>query len=625
MSAAIKVRAAVIKWNYSRDSRGRVELFLDRDLCLPAGASDNDGELMLEQKCDVTLRVPLELPEDATIHVWLYCRSFASSASVGRHAPVPDGSSPFDVNGQSLDAKKQPQEFERMLGSGKVGIIDLMPSYQDVAIYDVNQTQVATMRLCLIEVPDRTVVIGPPSVDAARIDAEETIQQELATQEAFFTRHKDFKATNVDAALRTTNFLVVRLPCGHLPIWAFPRCATLGRHTSKERNDAMVALLENHAAIALTTMRLTADAVLHGPDELRAEFIAEMQCLVTRYMLYQRDASRSETGIDVPVDDWEICRDLSLTGDDCESMSAVILEMAHVLRLTTGGSPFLQTLRLFDLQCYMDFFALVTISTSSAIGFTYHACVIKLDRYWVNERLDEAAGRASIRARAPSGYVYKPMVVLESTSYTTSCTAYKDRAVTSDSYRTGTNANMSYDALVKAPVSMTFGVYRHAQVLISPELLQSHKLSRIDLTYKGSRAAPLSALRDFSSAVTFHPSYTTSGVIEAVDIALRGMPHLSIIRQPDSKTPAWEIVAQARVERGRSIETSHERLFAGAYAPFIDIGFRGVDYRARPSLAAEFNKVAAAVVPDGGAVFTEVLMLNITSRIKAVRMRAWKL
>ncbi len=336
------------------------------------------------------------------------------------------------------------------------------------------------------------------------------------------------------------------------------------------------------------------------------EFISEMSAVIVRSQLYVKDTSKQAYG-DQSTDDWDYPRDRHVGGDDCEGFSAMILECVYMLRRGVFVDPVLRALQRID-SLYIPFFAVVAIALApEGVNYTYHACVLKFDSRWVAASI----GDPSI-ARTKLTYKQLPLlpaVVLESTTYTTSTLAYRDRACTPAGYQRS-HVLRPIESMTKVPLRMLDNVYLHAVMCVSVELLESHLISRLEFRdAKGRVGVQFFSLLTYSPSVTTVPYYyATPAAIKAVDASFDHVPFLVAIRPPMSSSSSSGVVTYL----------TRVPLAVHASPPYVDMCYRTVDWEAvGDTIISQLH----TIVPRENI---EVVRLQLTSRASMIRIRAWK-
>lgn len=561
---------------YTKGSGGQIVIFLPRSLEDPHhGLSSTACRTGEEFEAEISM--PTAFPADTPVMVqWRTRRRMR-------------GEEHLEGEGEG----KGVQSYEARAGTGQTTISEIGDGTH-VRLRDSEGIPIGLVELFVKRVRLQTVELLKPTPGAFLTTDQVTAigQEERERVTRSLGRRPDHKETNVGYLERWV-FPDIVVPVGRLPLWTYPWQATHGMHMVRHTDERLLLALVEATKYS---MHVNSDEQLlrtDTPVPWLAEFIAELQTVVTRHILYVKDSSKRAGGVDLDTDDWDYPRDGLLNVDDCEGLDALILECVYRLRgPTVFANPVLQRLQAFD-RGYIPLFCLVTLRIGEG-AYTYHACTIKLDARWLRWKLGLKGAAAPTTAMLPA-------LVLEPTTYTTSCRQFRSKYFTPAVYRRS-HLMTPVESNSKAPAESLGGVYRHVVVATSPELVDELSLTRIDFSYGGREAVPIEKLIAYDPGVVLTAGYSSSQTIELARRAFECMPRLTRMRPPPLDT---QIV-------NRLVDESHSS--SSSSPPVFDTCYREADWH--PGMENEL-KVAANL----GRI--EVVKLQLTSKLAGIRVRGW--
>lgn len=570
---------------YAKGAKGKLIVFLPRPLeDHKHNTSSTEIKVGGDEQTEIGVRIPRALPMDTPVLVhW-------------RTRRIMHGESHYD---NDHDEKSLPgdgvllQPYESRAGTGRT-TLDMVERGVVVPLLDIDDDPVGEVYLSVLRVPERSVLLLPAT---GKYNTHVHIEQLAKEEDRRVLSNIIPRHSNIDY-IQNWHFGVIITPVGRIPLYEFARQAISGSHMDHSTDAALLLNFANHS---LDSMFLTQQQVLSDelPPAVMAELMGEIQTLVTRYMLYVKDSSK-RNGDDKANDDFDFPRDGSLSVDDCEGYNAIVHECIYKFRNRSVpfDHPLLKRLVNFDMQ-YIPLFALVTLKVGDT-GWTYHACTIKLDRSWFMEKIgltNESSSPPSSSRRL------LPACVLEPTTYTTSCHAYRHPSVTRDTY-SRSHLLKPVESNTKIPGDLVPGIYRHVVVVTCPELLASHNIARIDCIYNGRSAIPIQRLLSYSDDVVLKASSYEGGkaAIDTISNTLDCLPRLSRMRPPSDQKQHIKTLVAAPL----SAHNWHYPEFNACY--------RSCDW---------VQGMEKQIMKQAGLSQVEVTELQLTSRLSGIRVRGW--
>jgi hypothetical protein len=363
------------------------------------------------------------------------------------------------------------------------------------------------------------------SIEPDLIDRTESKPQQQADRfqqlvDELYAKRIGLQGTNIDYLPKKVPSLMV-FPAGRLPMWALSFMIT-----QRPIDHARVAeSLDCLARLCCTELfAQTPEELMHNAADM-AELVAAMQTFVTRSSIYVLDSRFDAlTRATIAVDEWEYINDQpdqQRRRGDCEDLSAAVMEQSWLLKEVKSDNLLVQSLQSFE----RDYLSLMCVIAMPAVGNSspyYHVVVIKLDRLAVLAGLENKVVPARSRLFPP--------VMIEATSFTTSCPKYrspKETSVTvqhSQLLQPSENlVHITWDQLVRS------GQYGHVQTAFCPELLNSRGTAQIDFEYQGKLGVPLKQLLNEwgvseTSAIRAFETKADADMIEGVRSAFDAMP-----------------------------------------------------------------------------------------------------
>jgi hypothetical protein len=576
-----------------------------------------------KQPVIVPLWVPSSIPLGACVFVWLRGdRDIINE----QH---PDSNSSVDVN----DIKRQgylPQRYRSLIGKC-ISSIEEVEAGVISPLLDVNEMTVGSIRMEIEEVPESsTIFVTAPTstTEIATVNGKVTIEESLLSDVDCASLESDLEArapeSNIDYLPRFV-FPTVPLIYGRAPLWTFPWQTVFGSHIDPIKNSKQEErLLKCHMILAASNLHMKSyTEVMNSPPSVIAEFIGEMQTPIIKSLLYVKDSSHETYG-ERYTDEWDFPRDDPKSGDDCEGFASVTHELVYKLIRGSFKDTVLQFLQQFDRVHYIPLFCVMGISVGEN-AYTYHACNIKVDAEWLYSKLGLPLPEAFIeqkkkwQAEAPrvcqqlrTGRYY-PAIVLEPTTYTTSCSTFASPYTTKEIYMRS-HTTTPVESMSKVPFHMMYNTYHHIQTAICPLLMHRHKITRIDFMQDGKLAASFYDIINYlhSDSITLIPRYYTNTKVDHRNYANRYyecLPHLSPLLPPPS--PDDENPITVVYKTGPSITSSHT-LYRDAWYRFIDFS----DTDIHTAVMKQFG------VPGTGSII-EIALIQCTSNLSAIRIREW--
>ncbi len=319
-----------------------------------------------------------------------------------------------------------------------------------------------------------------------------------------------FKSSNLPDAVPRRIAGGVPLPCGfYAPMWSMPWMLTQRVWDNERLEETLLVHLEAAESAQFTRfdqLQMSSAARSAKSQAVIAEFIAEMQLATVRSVMYTPDtvlARNATTGKveDQKVDMWEYVNhqpDAATRRMDCEDGAIHVWEWHWLMRHEDSKfqDPRLRALQKFEQQ-YVACVTVGTMRTSESTPWFYHVWVMKFDRRYLNV----LRGRSSALAKGES---YLPPVLIESTTYTTSCWKYPDDAPPNfggygEMWR-ASQLMKPVENFSKTPASTvrSSGNYGAVLALIVPECMREseNKVVQFELAFNGKRCVPVEKLMD---------------------------------------------------------------------------------------------------------------------------------
>lgn len=592
MKVSVTIGVTVRSRYYETGTNGYVELFLPRSIQFKAPdrvpiTTDATTNYLVDFPLDLSMNTPLIL-------YWYVERGMDGSRGNGK--PV-DGKDIKSIS--SSGSASVIQLYECRAGYGFSTLHDIIKKREPIPLIDVTGQGVGSVVIDILSVPPKTVYLNDAPYGSP-FPYSDTAEREMDTYRSTMTNliRMTTKCTesNISGYLFPTSFADTVVAVGTVPLWLYPYFAVNGTHMELDNCED---LLLRHLQIACYDMGIDdIESAIIGKDLTDrdiAEIIGEMQTVVPRYLLYVQDSVKRERR-DITADEWAYPRDDPDTGDDCEGFSAVDLECCFLLR--RGGafkSKVLQYLQSFD-RGYVPLFCIVTISLDAkGEKRSYHAMTIKLDRDWL-------AWKTGLWATPPS-HPLLPAVILESTTYATSCWTYESPLATDSELKSRFFRSYSktpIESAPKAPHSMLLNVYHHVQVGIPVDWVKEKGITRLEFSQMGKTGASFLNLMDYADSVSISAIRESQLEIERCLSLYECMPPLRPIRSPPlSATPA---IALRKSPEMRTRQ------------PKVSMVYRAIDWN---------DKVEAQVKRQTGCTTLEVAELFITDRLRGVAIRGW--
>jgi hypothetical protein len=360
--------------------------------------------------------------------------------------------------------------------------------HDETPIYDEDGTRVAhlSIRGVSASTPASPAYI-PPYPEQVALDIKATAHR-IHRRLADTTYRAD---SNITPVLPKCVFDNVRNPFGEeMPMWVFPHMAW--QCTPVPDTERM---MQAHFVIACMVADVVFDPAssearqldwwTHDVDSATQDrILAIMHCLVPWAKLYVMDTSRKPDRKDASTDSWVAEGPHEMGGDDCESLSQLVLQHISMFRRTSFTHPVLRHMRKRLMDGWVTLFSICAIEVEEGMH-GYHVMVWQVDRRW----LEFLCGKR--RKRPASPY---PSKLLESTSYvdhnrlydpTTSLRSTGDEPVPSRP-RIGTD-------------EVVTDVYKHVQLGCPMEWDDG---MRVDFLYRGCIGAPVDAFARYDVDIT---------------------------------------------------------------------------------------------------------------------------
>jgi hypothetical protein len=429
------------------------------------------------------LTVEIDLPDrvysDYRLSIWVYANESNGPVSYTRRI----GACILTLAGTSIE--------------GKPSCIDVTDNYG---------TMIGTIRIGLVYLPSHVYILeGKDNEHASLIDR---VMKRMDTEcKSMVLSYPTTNITEVSNSL----FRGVLTPWGGMPSWSFPYLAT--KPVALDANNTLEAFMN----IACYNMGLNLEDI-KWDDATTSEMIAEMVSLIPRSCHYTSDVGLREDKRTTSVDDWAfLCHQpsLSMASYDCEDSSLSVMEWSYLLASAKGFThPVLLRLQAHERR-YMTFFCIITLRTSNTEDYGYHVIVLKLDRNWFMSRM---------RGITTTTDVVLPPVLIDTTTYSTSCWKYRSTVCTEAVYE-ATSVTHPVEVMGKVPSELQYTrrtMYGHLQSMICPELTRDKaRISMIDVMREGKLGATIQHLMEYDKGLEFKCYSTTTEAIEAVDVISR--------------------------------------------------------------------------------------------------------
>jgi hypothetical protein len=282
------------------------------------------------------------------------------------------------------------------------------------------------------------------------------------------------KGSNITQYLPRYICRPVQQHCGPIPMWTWPLLRI--RYPASNEHSGLDAYLQHAERNARFLLNLPYNN--YSSTMEICEVLGEMQTLPARAMQYVLDQSRVSPSKTIPIDDWNHPHDQpigDLMSGDCEDFALLMLQEAIYLKYCTSLAN--KTIARVE-KGYLTFLCAMTLRLPGNNKWTYHLTTVKLDRAWVIARLFG-------KTKLPSKDNRQPAMLLEGTSYTTSCWDYKQSSTEKKAYQASSVKSLSdCETMAKIPPARIKErkLYGHILTLFgSEELWNQYGICQIEL------------------------------------------------------------------------------------------------------------------------------------------------
>jgi hypothetical protein len=214
-----------------------------------------------------------------------------------------------------------------------------------------------------------------------------------------------------------------------------------------------------------------------------------------------------------------------------------------LLKQVPASSSLLATQQLE--RRFYTLFAIVTLRLGSSSQWVYHAVCIKVPK----NRFRRLLGLSSNDKEDDK---HLPVMLVETTAYTTSNWRYESPYVTVDSYEAITRL-ADVNSKVSSSIIQKQKLYGHLCSLTSPELLLEDGIGQIQLSHNGKFGVPVNLFVQDMSVASFHVVNASKGDVATCTESEEHLPRTLLLKggqspgpRKDGTKPVTEFVIRKR-------------------------------------------------------------------------------